>query len=562
MKAVYLKKNHQWQEGEGMLSVLIADDEFEIREGLRKRIPWDDYGIGEVYVADDGDTALSIALEKKPDLILTDIKMNRMSGLDFLRALLPIVDYSCRAVVISGYDDFELVKQAMQLGAIDYILKPINMDDLGRITLKAVDQIRLEKLEKHNHLQLKNQMQFAFPKMREELLREMIEHEYDPYRETRIQHRLQTLQLEWVAAQPLLLLIVEADDLKAIGNQKGYPNEKELVQFGIGNVVSQTLEEDYPYPFLWCNDSQHRCVVLLDCNNKEQIALCRKLAQVCIRRINDYVKVKASASISASPSDLKHVHEMYVEAGEMLDQKAIYGGNRLFTEQGFIFDGERMELSLQEPDEILDLVKYGTDEDIAGAMNDFVEMVQGWGLHQLKDIQQNIFKWLIGIFRKAVMAGWTDRSWEKNPIVIWEQLEQYDNLQSLRIQTEKYLFAIAADFRKLSSSPSQIVLEAEKIMQKRFAESLTLHTVAAEVHVTPVWLSKLFKKEKRKTFLEYLTDIRIMKAKEMLGEVKYKIYQISYQVGYKDPVHFSKLFKKQLGCTPKEYRKQRGISDD
>jgi two-component system response regulator YesN len=160
------------------------------------------------------------------------------------------------------------------------------------------------------------------------------------------------------------------------------------------------------------------------------------------------------------------------------------------------------------------------------------------------------------------MAGWPDRSWEKNPIIIWEQLEQYDNLESLRIQTEKYLLAIAADFRKLSSSPSQIVLEAEKIMQKRFAESLTLHTVAAEVHVTPVWLIKLFKKEKRKTFLEYLTDIRIMKAKEMLGEVKYKIYQISYQVGYKDPVHFSKLFKKQSGCTPKEYRKQRGLSDE
>jgi two-component system response regulator YesN len=545
-----------------MLSVLIADDEFEIREGLRKRIPWGDYGIDEVYVADDGDVALAIALEKKPDLIITDIKMNRMSGLEFLKALLPISDYSSKTVVISGYDDFELVKQAMQLGAMDYILKPINTEDLVRIALKAVDEIRREKLEKHNLLQLKNQMKFAFPKMREELLREMIEHEYDPYRETRIQHRLQTLQLEWLAEQPMLLLIVQVDDLKAIENQKRFPNEKELVLFGIGNVVSQTLEEEYPHPFLLCNDSHHRWVVLLSCKNKEQNALCRSLAQVCVRRINEYVKVRASASISVSPRDLTHVHDMYMETGEMLDQKAIYGGNRLFTKQGFEFDGERMELSLQEPDEVLDLIKYGTDEDITGAMNHFVEMVQFWGIYHLRDIQQNIFKWLIGIFRRASLAGWQDRSWEKNPIAIWEKLEQYDNLQSLRLQTEKYLLAIAADFREQTSSPSQIVYEAEKIMQSRFSESLTLQTVAAEVHVTPVWLSKLFKKEKRKTFLEYLTDIRILKAKEMLGEVKYKIYQVSFQVGYKDPVHFSKLFKKQSGCTPKEYRKQRGILDE
>jgi two-component system response regulator YesN len=114
----------------------------------------------------------------------------------------------------------------------------------------------------------------------------------------------------------------------------------------------------------------------------------------------------------------------------------------------------------------------------------------------------------------------------------------------------------------MSASPSQIVLEAEKIIRKRFADNLSLQSVADEVHVTPVWLSKLFKKEKRMTFLEYLTDMRIVKAKEMLGDVRFKIYQISYQVGYKDPVHFTKLFKKQSGLTPKEFRKQRGIVDD
>jgi two-component system response regulator YesN len=362
--------------------------------------------------------------------------------------------------------------------------------------------------------------------------------------------------------QPILLMIVEVDDLKAITNQRGFLNEKELVLFGIGNVVNQTLAEEFPFPFALFNDSHSRWVAVLSCRQQDQLDLSKSLAQISLRRINEFVKVKASIGICSDPRELQRVHEMFLETGELLDQKVVYGGNRIFTEHGFEFDGERTELSLLETNEVLDLVKYGSDEDIRSSMDKFVEMVQAWGLCSLKDIHQQSFKWLMGIFRGASAAGWPNRSWERNPISIWEQLEQFDNLQSLRAKVEQYLLDMASDFRKLAGSPSQIVLEAEKMIRKRYSDNLSLQAVADEVHVTPVWLSKLFKKEKRMTFLEYLTDVRITKAKEMLGDVRHKIYQISYQVGYKDPVHFTKLFKKQSGLTPKEFRKQRGIVDD
>lgn len=545
-----------------MLRALIVDDEFEIREGLRNRFPWDAFGIGEVLLADDGDTALMLALDKRPDLIVTDIKMNRMSGLEFLRSLIPVKDedYKPEVIVVSGYDDFELVKQAMQIGVLDYILKPINLEELDQIVRKTVDHIHKKRMDKHNEQLLINQVKFAIPKMREELLREMIEQDYDPYREARRRHRLQTLDLEWISNQHMTLAIVEADDLKAIENR--HSNEKDLVLFGIGNVVNQTLEEEYPYPFALCMDSGSRWVVIFSCSRLEHAELSRTMTQLCIQRINVFVKVEASAGMRTMPCTFEHLHDMYAEAINVLEQKAVYGGNRLFTEQGLHYEGEGGDLSLSEPEEVLDLVKYGSDEDITAAMDRFVEMVQAWRLNQLRDIQQKIFEWLFEVFRRAAAAGIPNKNWGSNPIAVWERLEQYDTLQSLRDQTEIFLQAIAADFRKLSGAPSQIVYETEKILHRDYAESLTLQSVAMAVHVTPVWLSKLFKKEKRKTFLEYLTEIRIEKAKEMLGDIQYKVYQISFQVGYKDPVHFSKLFKKQVGCTPKEYRRQRGIADE
>lgn len=547
-------------EGERMLRALIVDDEFEIREGLRNRFPWETFGIDEVLVADDGDTALMLALDMRPDLIVTDIKMNRMSGLEFLRSLTTVENYKPEAIVVSGYDDFELVKQAIQIGVMDYILKPINLDELTQIVRKTMDHIHRKRMDQHNEQQLINQVRFAIPKMREELLREMIEQDYDPYREARRRHRLQTLNLEWIANQHMTLVVVEADDLKAIENR--HTKEKDLILFGIGNVVNQTLEEDYPHPFALCMDSSNRWIVIFSCSRPEHAELSRGMAQLCLQRINDFVKVKASAGMRTTPCTFENLHEMYAEAINVLEQKAVYGGNRLFTEQGLFYEGDGSDLSLSEPEEVLDLVKYGTDEEITAAMDRFVEMVQAWRLNQLRDIQQKIFEWLFEVFRRAAAAGVSSKNLGSNPIAVWELLEQYDTLQSLRVQTELFLLAIAADFRKLSNTPSQIVYEAEKILQRDYAESLTLQSVAMAVHVTPVWLSKLFKKEKRKTFLEYLTEIRIEKAKEMLGDIKYKVYQISFQVGYKDPVHFSKLFKKQVGCTPKEYRRQRGIADE
>lgn len=122
--------------------------------------------------------------------------------------------------------------------------------------------------------------------------------------------------------------------------------------------------------------------------------------------------------------------------------------------------------------------------------------------------------------------------------------------------TEQLLKA-AESMKAQFDSRSQIVHAAQCFIMDHYQENLTLHTVAEHVHVTPVWLSKLFKKETGMNFLEYMTDIRMTKAAELLAGLNHKVYQISYNVGYQDPVHFSKLFKRKYGLTPQEFRNSR-----
>ncbi|MEK0317799.1 response regulator [Cohnella sp. 56] len=537
---------------------LIVDDELEIREGLRTQIPWADYGVEETVVADDGDTALEIARARMPDLVMTDIRMNRMSGLELLERLSAERPAGWKGIVISGYDDFDIVRTAMKLGAMDYILKPINTGELGEIVTRMVGQLRKERLERERQSHLTS----ALPKMRDEVVRELIEVPYDPYRETRIAHRLRTLELDWLLGGRLALLLVEVDDLRSIGTRDGSRLEQELILFGIGNVAKQTLEEDMPHPSMLVPDRNNRWAIVLECPAHGWLEAAKELAELLIGRVNRYVKVNVSVAISSGCGDTKRLHALYQEAEDILMQKAVYGGNRTLTSLGWENEAERDVPSIAQTDEVLDLVRYGTDEDIRTAMDRFVEMVKCWGAGHIRDTQQRIFEWLLSLFKKAAALGWTDRSWERNPVIVWERLEKFDTLESLREQSEQFLLAMAADFRSHAAPPSQIIQEADKYIRAHYADSLTLPSVAAEVHVTPVWLSKLFKKEMHKTFLEHLTDIRMDKAKRMLSDVQYKIYEISAEIGYKDPVHFTKVFKRQAGLTPKEYRRMQGIADE
>lgn len=543
------------------MRVLIVDDEQEIREGLKTKFPWADYGIDDVATAEDGELALAAALELKPELIVTDIKMKRMNGLEFIQALAQERGEGWRSIVISGYDDFAMVRQAMKLGAMDYVLKPINIADLGEVVRKAISQLEREQLERTNQSLMDSHVQNAMAIMREELLREMVEQPYSAARESRIVHRLQTLQMDWMLHDKLAVMVMEADDLKAIGNQRA-GNEKDLILFGVGNVVKQTLEEDTPLVAALCQDAKGRWVVIVSCPDPQAMERCMELAQLCIDRVNRFVKVKVSIGLCSLTGSYSKLHHLFMESSGILEQKAVFGGNRLLTSRSSEEEATQDKPSIRNPDEVLDLIRYGSDEDIAGLMDGFVEMVHSWSLSHIRDVHQQLFEWLLHVYRKAAQLGWQDRGWERNPIALWEQLEQYDTLESLRGKAEQLLLAVAHDFRSYASSPSQIIQEADKYIAKHYAEGLTLQSVAAEVHVTPVWLSKLFKKEKGKTFLEHVTDVRMEHAKRMLSDVQFKIYQVASGVGYKDPVHFTKLFKKHMGLTPKEFRNLQGIADD
>lgn len=538
-----------------MVRILIVDDEREIRNGLVKQIPWSAWGVDEVLDADDGDTALEVARARRPDLIVTDIRMPRMSGLKLLETLAR-ERYDGDTIVVSGFDDFHYAKEAFKLGVSDYLLKPLDKDDLFKAVTVALQRRREKNESELSRSLLRQGYESAVPKIREELLRELIKRPYRDEPGARTEHKLGQLDLAWLLDGQLQFAVFGVDSLKALTSGSS-ARDKESLLNEVGGALEQAIAARHAGRRVMFGSGQDDWIAILERGRTDRADPDADWLEDVRERTGNALQLRLNLGEAIGDGGLHQLADLYMRARASLVSRRIQGGE---AAEGTPENepGEAPDYQLGNARELVEILKYGTENDIREAMAGFSRLAKSWGVKQPKDLQQRTFEWLLDVFRTAQKtAGWKETSWEKHPIALWEHLERFDTLESLREQATDHLLRAAESIKSQSGSRSQIVEEAQRIIQERYQDNLTLQMVAERVHVTPVWLSKLFKKETDMNFLEYLTDVRLKNAAERLGDLRYKVYQISYMVGYQDPVHFAKLFKRAYGCTPQEYRNSR-----
>jgi len=536
-----------------MFSVLVVDDEKEIRNGLAAKVPWELWGFGRVDMADDGETALRKINEEDFDLVVTDIRMPIMSGLELLEALRK-KDFDGVVIMISGYDDFHYAKQAFKLGALDYLQKPVDLQELHKAAQTARQRLqeRQDKAEMTGRLSLYYKQ--AMIKIKEEILQELVQRPYRSTLEVRIHYHLEQLDMQWLLNQRLKVAIVGIDDIKAMLHGKS-AKEEEILKFAVHNVQE--------YFFL---DNQVGNVALVSADDHWVIFFGELLFRTenldkLLARLNEcvyqYAKVRLSYALCAGEGTIDRLFDMYREARDSYELRKVKDASADDEEEA-----ESADLLLASVQEFVDLLKFGAPEEVESAMSSFPKLAASWQVTHPSDLQQRSFEWMMRVFKSAQKSGWRETAWEAQPIALWNELCQYDTLISLQQHLTTKILAAASSIREQSGFRNQIIAEAERYIAEHFQENLTLQSVAEQVHVTPVWLSKLFKKQTGKNFLEYLTDIRLEQASLLLKDVQLKVYHVSEQVGYRDPVYFSKLFKRKYGETPQDYRNSQVSSRD
>ncbi|MCR5590707.1 MAG: response regulator [Lachnospiraceae bacterium] len=530
-----------------MIKVFLCEDEFVVREGIKNNIDWAGNGYEFIGEASDGELALPLIRKLKPDVVITDIKMPFMDGLELSRIIRKELPYS-EIVILSGYEEFDYAKQAISIGVAQYLTKPISGDDLLRELDTLREKIIKSKEESALREQFRKEMEENDRRERSELFNYLVSGSLSV---TELLDRAGKLGMDLSAMWYGILLLFTKSEHHEI-------EEYSKSSVTIDGRINEIIEEMGCISF--DRDLEGKAILLMG-DSKETLE--EKQAELIARFeevLSDYSHVRYCGGIGGSVNRLSRLNESYEEAGRAL-------ANRFFvTENGFFeagqlgpreradesFDMSTIDAQRIDKSNVNKFLKLGNRDEIPFYVSEFIKSV---GEDAFKSY---IFRQYIAMDVYFAVSGFVEElSRKKQTDAIREVTKEVlENVETVRgYITEIIGEAIQRRDSVATNRYMEIVDEAVKYIEENYTdEDLSLNLLASHVNVSPNHLSTIFSQQTGQTFIKYLTEYRMNKAKEMLKCTSLRSSEISEAVGYKDPHYFSYMFKKTVGMTPTKYR--------
>lgn len=477
-----------------MYSILIVDDDPWMVEYLSKCIPWEEMNITGVFEAGSGEAATEILKDHKIDIVISDVKMGEKDGIQLLKEI-KTMHPMIKVILLSGVDSAKNVREAFRTGAVDFLFKPVDTDALQKLVGATIESIEKER--------------------EGEAVIKLVRGCFDDI----------SLIPRWIREDKPKIVCVVKGKSHAI-------REKSQIESDIqGHIAAGVLEDELVIIYELCDrDAEH--------------------FEDKISRFHVY------AGFSNRFTNIQNVKTAYEEASKALDYSFYDGEKRIFH----VSEGHdnRMFSILQDINLFSNILKAGKYGE-AGEMLEKIFLrlkeakVSLTAVHTIQIQLMDVFYQLI------------DRS-NQNPDQVlcgefclkshYEHL-RFRDITEMRSWTSACLKHCIDSLRdEGNSSKRKIIRDIEKIIVENLDKEISLEKIALQLYLNPSYLSRLFKENVGKSYTKYVMEKRIEKAKELLQEENYKIYEIGEFVGYENTKYFNKVFKEMVGMTPKEYREK------
>ncbi|OMF34540.1 DNA-binding response regulator [Paenibacillus sp. FSL H8-0548] len=542
-----------------MYRLLIVDDEPTVRAGLRSYFDWAAYGIVVAGEADDGDVALEMIARDQPDLILTDVRMPSMDGITMSQCVSE--EYpAVKIIFVSGHDDAEYLKSAMKVSAVDYIFKPVNLQELSTVIKRVVADLDAERSEQIHKQELLVKLKEGMPLLREKFLLSMIG-EGAPKSE--LAERVSFLGLNLSVNASYWVMVVSVDDLAEVMASRS-ERDRQLLWYSVLNIYQELIDAHMRgYVF------EHRAgefVGVLQAaepggdSATEAAEALFALAGDLRSNLERWLKIGVTIGISDLAGGLPGLAPAYKQAREAADYKWYLGKNRIITmdslEGADPEDGTMRRYDYELNDKLMSALK-ADDEAKVGEAVELIFASLSYSRPDGLKYGRNLCMQLVLVIGQLLMElGAGDPKLEAMEAELTEALYEKETLKDMRGLMESYLAAVGECIReKRTGKVTNVVERVRAYIEQNYANGgLTVADAGKAVYLSSTYVSLLFKQETGQTVGEYLTQIRVEKAKELLRDPQYKFYDICYAIGYTDPSYFTKLFKKVTGATPSAYR--------
>lgn len=537
-----------------MLKVFLVEDEIVMREGIKNNINWEKEGFHFAGEASDGELAYPLIQKTKPDIIITDIKMPFMDGLELSRLVKKEMP-SVKIIILSGYDEFEYAKEAINIGVTDYLVKPI----AGAKLLEAIHKVAASIQEEREQLQFletyqKEQEENKYLE-RQKFFYEMMAGRYSM---TELLEKGRKLGMDLLAeCYNVVLFYAKAADAA----QNGEYSET-AVQ--IGDALKSFL--DGRDDILMFEQNVEGWVFLIMSKDKEAMD---EKQQYYLDEITGIVSGFENtvyfAGVGSKAGRIRELNKSYEDASRAFAYRYLMDGSRVICSEdmGNLNVALNEEINLKALDIgkmdrriVENFLKSGSIDEIRHFIDEYFESLGS------ENISSMLFRQYIVMdmcFCTVSLMEGLGLATEDVTLKCGEFHDMSGVLNSLE-STKAYLSRImmeaieARDLASLKKYNGLISKAKEYIYENYDKEDISLNSVAASVNISPNHFSTVFSQEEGKTFIEFLTGVRMEKARELLRCSSMKSSEIGYAVGYKDPHYFSYIFKKTQDMTPKEFR--------
>jgi two-component system response regulator YesN len=523
-----------------LYKVFLVEDEIVTREGIRDNVDWRSVGFEFCGEAPDGEMALPLIEKAQPDVLITDIKMPFMDGLQLskiVRERMPWV----KIIILSGHDEFDYAQAAVKLGVTEYLLKPASAQDLRNVLQRVAVLLDQEGREKESLQRLREQLADSRALIREKfLLRLAMGAESAPA----AVEQSQALGLDIVAKCYLVVLV--KIELRPSAQPFDY-NQCQQVARLVSNLV-----ENNPDALLTNKDMQE-LVLIIKGESPEQVQQAgHALAERIKREIEDKTTCGLTIGMGSPQGRLGDIHHSFAEA---LARAGGTGGEALPMNAG---TGDRAELLKLDGPALDSYLKSGMPDDFDGFFDAYIQPLAEAALRSYL-VKNYVFVDIVLTTAQFVsdLGGDVDQVFPEVSGVE-RLLLSVKTLDQMREETRR-IFARALAFRdsQVRHQRALIVHQAKAYIDTHFINpDLSLSKVAAHVNLSPSHFSAVFSRETGQTFKEYLTRLRIERAKELLRTTNLKSFEVAYQSGYNDPHYFSYIFRKNTGLSPQQFRSQ------
>ncbi|MEI7025922.1 response regulator transcription factor [Paenibacillus sp. y28] len=539
-----------------MKSILLVDDDPHIMKALTRHIRWNELGLQIAGTASDGLQALELFRTLRPDMVMTDVYIPGLNGLELTQALrkecpgLPIV-------ILSGYDEFENARTAMRWGVNHFLLKPASVDEIEAVLRDVITEQDVLEQKRKLELAYKQEIGKIQPYLREKLLLELLTTRYRP--DELLKERFDYVGLS--IPQQVLAVSLQLSRPGFVTKLK--ERDWQLLKFGAGNIIRETLEQELStvsHLEGHVLDYSDELFVLLMFSHadappeKELPELTVQMTGRIVDKISTYLKMEATAGIGSVRVQLCEVIDSYLESREALETAEFQGMSRVYPYEGDSRSG-------READDYTQLLKQWND---AWSLLDPDKAEETWGIlrdmlrEEASGTVQDTYTVFVSLFHSLIYSWNSHFPVLPPPIAMKQFLQEIQQHYALKeligwmdTMVEVWLQAVRQELSEKKSN--RLVDSVKAYVVAHYAEEISFAALAKGLYAHPKYVSQLFKRVTGENFVSYLNRYRIERAVELLQSGRHMVYEVSEMVGFNNATYFSQVFKMITGKSPSEY---------